>query len=405
MHSGTRGATQITGIRNTGRQSKSSVEFALRTKGAHRKWSVRVADQFITSHPADEIYEGGYNGKWTYAQGVFLEGLQQLWLSTRKPRYLRYIKSNIDMFIGGDGSIRTYNYCDFNVENINTGRQLLFLYTLTGDKKYKSAADTLRKQLKNQPGIISNSTSSEACPFQMRLEGLYMAEPFFTQYSKIFRERRNFGDIAQQILLMEKKTRNEETGLLSDAWDKSLNERLSDTKAGNSLNYFTRIMGSYAMAVADVLDYFPKNHTKRCELIRSLRKLSEAMMKVRDRNCHLWYRLADKAGGKDNPHEFTASCMLAYAFAKGANRGYLDQKYLKFAKEIFYGVVNNFDAAKESVPKDSQQSFTIRDAAGEPFSGVGSFRYKIDELQKSASLEALGSFLLLTLELEKGKVL
>ncbi|MGE5351908.1 MAG: glycoside hydrolase family 88/105 protein, partial [Acidobacteriota bacterium] len=323
-----------------------------------KKWPVRIADSFIDRHPASDIYDSVYNGKWSYGQGVFLEGLQQLYKATRDRKYLIYLKSNIDMFIGGDGSIRNYNYNDFNIDNITTGRQLLFLYSVTKDKKYKIASDTLFKQLKNQRG----------------LEGLFMVEPFCAQYSKIFRKYKNFDYVARQFILAEEKTRDNKNGLLYPAWNESFKGKWTDI--GRSQNYLAHSMGCYAMALIDVLDYFPKNHPKRRELIRILRHLSESLIKIRDEKSSLWNQVLNQGTGKGNSFEASANCILGYALAKGSNKGYLDKKYLSFAKETFYWSIRNLVAIEGKI-----------------------------DLYPDCLTAELGSFILLTVELEKANML
>ncbi|MGE5621208.1 MAG: glycoside hydrolase family 88/105 protein [archaeon] len=372
---------------------------------AKNKWSVRIADSFINRHPAENIYDSVYNGKWTYGQGVVLEGLHQLWLKTKNPRYLNYIKCNIDMFIGGDGSIRTYKYKDFNIDNINTGRQLLFLYSVTKDKKYKSAADTLRKQLANQPRTKSNGFwHKQIYPCQMWLEGLYMAEPFYAQYSKMFGEKKNFDDIAYQFIHIEEKTRDEKTGLLYHAWDESLQQKWADPKTGRSPNFWARAMGWYAMAIVDVLDYFPKNHPKRRDLIRILKSLSSALVKVRDEQNGLWYQVIDQGTRQGNYHEASATCMFAYAFAKGANKGYLGRSYLKLAKETFEGVIAKLATIDENGYIDLHHTCRGAGLGGNPYRN-GSYEYYISEPQRTNDLKGLGPFILTALELEKAKML
>lgn len=349
---------------------------------ARKKWSVRIADSFIERYPAFEIYDSIYGGKWTSGQGVVLEALQQLWLAARDVKYLTYIKSNIDMFIGGDGSIRTYNYNDFNLENINTGRQLLFLYSVTKNKKYKIAADTLMKQLKNQPRTNAGGFwHKKDYPFQMRLESLYMCEPFYSQYSKMFRGNFNFDDIAHQLILTAEKMRDEKTGLLCCARDECLLQKWADPKTERAPNFLAPDLGWYTMALVDVLDYFPKNHPKRKELIGIFRDLSLALAKVRDENCRLWYQVIDQGAVNGNCHDASARCMFGYAFAKGANKGYLDRKYLSFAKETFYDVASNLAGTDESLAKN------------------------LSNLQRIGGLKGVGTLILMAIELEKAHML
>ena len=48
-------------------------------------------------------------------------------------------------FLPKSAAIRNYTLDEFNLDYICNGRQLLYLYKATGDKKYLRAADVLRE--------------------------------------------------------------------------------------------------------------------------------------------------------------------------------------------------------------------------------------------------------------------
>ncbi len=83
------------------------------------------------------------------------------------------------------------------------------------------------------------------------------------------------------------------------------------------------------MAIVDVLDYLPQNHQDRDSLITILNHTCESLLKVRDKTSGLWYQVLDQGNRKGNYLEGSGSSMFAYAFAKGAQKGYLDAKYEK----------------------------------------------------------------------------
>ena len=150
-------------------------------------WARRIAESFLLRHPGAVTYDSGSpNRRWNYEQGLMLEAFHQMWLSTKDRRYLDFMKRNIDQYVEESGSIRTYRYEDFNLDNIAVGRALLTLYEVTGEGKYKYAADTLRLQLKNQPRTHEGGFwHKKIYPYQMWLDGLFMAEPFYAQSRRI----------------------------------------------------------------------------------------------------------------------------------------------------------------------------------------------------------------------------
>ena len=89
--------------------------------------------------------------KWAYEQGVFMKGIEELWLQTGDKKYFDYIQHYLDHLIAEDGSIKGYKEEDYNIDNILLGREVLLLYQKKGDAKYLKALQILRHQLQNQP--------------------------------------------------------------------------------------------------------------------------------------------------------------------------------------------------------------------------------------------------------------
>src|SRR4026208_1801314 len=85
--------------------------------------------------------ESGYPAKWTYDHGLVLKGIERVYQNTGDKQYLDFIQRSMDHFVADDGSIRTYALDDYNIDNILPGRNLLFLYRVTKQEKYRKAAE------------------------------------------------------------------------------------------------------------------------------------------------------------------------------------------------------------------------------------------------------------------------
>jgi unsaturated rhamnogalacturonyl hydrolase len=243
----------------------------------------------------------GRTPRWTYEQGVVLLGITQVWKKTGDQKYFDYIKQTLDHYVADDGTIRTYRAEEYNLDNVLLGRMLLLLYRETKAEKYRKAAALVRSQLSKHPRTSEGGFwHKQIYPSQMWLDGLYMAEPFYAEYAATFHEDAAFDDIANQFILVERHTRDEKTGLLYHGWDESKKQRWSDPTTGRSPNFWGRAMGWYGMALVDTLDYFPKTHPKRAELIAILKRLATAVAKYQDQQSGLWYQVVDKAGAKGN---------------------------------------------------------------------------------------------------------
>ena len=121
-----------------------------------------------------------------------------------------------------------------------------------------------------------------------------MAEPFRAAYAATFQEPEDFDDIAKQLLLMDEHMRDAKTGLLKHGWDESKQMPWADKKTGLSPEVWARAMGWYAMALVDVLDWFPKDHPQRAELIAALNRTAAAIVKYQDEKTGLWWQVMDK---------------------------------------------------------------------------------------------------------------
>ena len=365
-------------------------------------WSVRVVHSLMERNADTLKYPGvEKSGKWDYERGVVLQGVYQLYLTTHKKEYLNYIKKHIDLYIQNDGSIRTYDYGSFNLDNIATGRTLLALYKITKDKKYKISADTLRKQLAHQPRTNEGGFwHKKIYPYQMWLDGLYMAEPFYAQYAQMFHEGADFHDIANQFIFIERHTRDSKTGLLFHAWDESKQMPWANKQTGCSPNLWGRAMGWYAWALVDVLDYMPYDYTQMKELIAVLQRLSKALLKFRDPQSKLWYQIVDQGNRAGNYLESSASCMFVYAFAKGAKKGYLDKTYLNAARESFNGILDAMVTVDEKGFVSIHHACQGAGLGGNPYRD-GSYEYYISEKQRTNDFKAIGPFIMAALELKQ----
>src|SRR4029077_3556443 len=105
-----------------------------------------------------------------------------------------------------------------------------------------------------------------------------------------------------------------------------------------SSNFWGRGMGWYAMALVDVLDFLPKDHPARKNLIAQVKKTSAGIVKWQDKESGLWWQVLDQGGREGNYLEATASCMFVYSMAKAVNRGYLSPDYIPAIQKGYAGI-------------------------------------------------------------------
>ena len=365
-------------------------------------WARRIAESFLQRHPASVTYDSlSPNPRWNYEQGLMLVALRSMWLYSKDERYFRFIKGNVDQFVEPSGSIKTYKYEDFNLDNIAMGRALLTVYEETKENQYKSAADTLRNQLRNQPRTKEGGFwHKQIYPYQMWLDGLFMAEPFYAWYAVSAKEASDYDDIVNQFAFIYKHTRDPRTGLLYHGWDESKQQRWADPNTGCSPHFWGRAIGWYMMALVDVLDILPKDYPRRNELLSILKDVSAAVLKFQDKKSRVWYQVLDQGTRKGNYLEASASAMFTYAFARGANRGYLDKSYRKAAQASFRGIIDKFVSVDANGFIDLLHTCQGAGLGGKPYRD-GTYEYYVSEPQRRNDMKGYGSFLLAAIEIER----
>ncbi|MBD2755852.1 glycoside hydrolase family 88 protein [Spirosoma sp. BT704] len=357
----------------------------------------------MATYPDSIMYKGGRVAHWDYEMGLVLHAITQVWYRTGDARYFNYVKKQMDRYVNDDGTIRTYDLSKFNIDFVTPGRSLLMLYeqTLPNKEKYRKAADLLRKQLAEQPRTKEGGFwHKQIYPNQMWLDGLYMAEPFYAEYTKLFdQDGKDFEDIINQFVWMEKNSRDAKTGLLYHGWDESRQQKWADPKSGKSPNFWSRAMGWYAMALVDVLDYVPATHPRRSELVTILQRFMPAVVKYQDPASGCWYQITDRMGDKGNYLEASGTGMFVYALAKGVRLGYLPQSMLPVAKKGFDGMLKNFITTDNDKLAHLEKTVLVGGLGGNPYRD-GSYEYYLSEKIRQDDLKGVGPFIMASVEIE-----
>lgn len=363
--------------------------------------SQRMADAFIAQHPDSIVIGNRKTARWDYEQGLILRALERVWERTGDGKYFTYIQKDLDQFVQKDGSIRTYKAEDYTLDNLATGPALLLLGQLSvpNSEKYRLAAATLRKQLASQPRTQEGGFwHKKVYPNQMWLDGLYMAEPFYAQYSALTGDLASLDDVAKQFALIEQHLRDPKTGLLRHGYDASRTQKWADPATGLSPQAWDRAVGWYAMALVDVLDYLPTGNAHRAELIADLQRLAPTLAKYQDAKTGTWRLVLGQEGQQGNYAEASGSCMFVYALAKGVRLGYLDKKYAAVAHKGYEGILKAF-VATENGALALNGTVSVGGLGGTPYRD-GSYAYYLSEPLRKNDLKGVGPFILASTEME-----
>ncbi|RYY40135.1 MAG: glycoside hydrolase family 88 protein [Chitinophagaceae bacterium] len=341
--------------------------------------------------PDSMLLPGDKFAKWRYDQGVVLKGIEGIWSATGDGQWFRYLQRSMDVFVQADGSIRGYKPDEYNIDHLNNGKVLLTLWQVTGQEKYRKAADLLYKQLATHPRTSEGSFwHKKIYPGQVWLDGLYMGQPFYAQYAKAFGNHKAFDDITRQFVLIEGHARDAKTGLLYHGWDETRQQRWADKTTGLSPNVWGRALGWYGMALVDVLDYYPSGHPGRDSLMRILDRFATAVVRVQDKS-GAWYDVPTHPKKPKNYLEASASAMLVYTLAKGVRKGYLHPRFAAAAQKGYAGVVEKF-ISTDSSQTNLNGTVAVSGLGGNPYRD-GSFEYYMSEPVIANDPKGVGAFI------------
>ena len=358
-------------------------------------WCVKIVDSLMKQRPSLPF-------EWAYDYGVTFQGIKYVWQITGDQKYYDYIKNNMDMFVDPKGFISRYQPGEYNVDHVNNGKILFLLFQESKEEKYLKSIHQLRQQMLRHPRTREGGFwHKNIYPYQMWLDGIYMASPFLAEYAAVIGENGLFDDVAHQVTLIYAKAVDKKTGLLYHGYDESRGMKWADNVTGCSPHFWGRAVGWYMAAIVDILDFLPQKHPQRNEIITILKKTIDALLKVQDSKTGLWYQVLDMGDREGNYLETSASSMYTYAIFKGCRKGYLNPSVKKAGEKAFSSLVNNqIDIDKDGLT-NLKNTCQVSGLGNNPYRD-GSYEYYISEPIRLNDLKGVGSLIQAAAEFEGG---
>ncbi len=280
-----------------------------------------------------------YRPHWNYEDGCIFKGCLAL---ANEARFLAdFVAREVSSRVGADGAIEGFDPREYNIDNVHAGRTLFRLLEATGEERYRHALDVQFAQLESHPRTASgNYWHKQIYPWQVWLDGLYMAQPFQVAYAQVARRPELLEDTRRQFEHVRRAMRDDATGLYYHGWDERCLEKWSDPRTGCSPCFWARAMGWFAMALVDCIEAAPE-HPVRDLCAQILREVTEALVRVRSPR-GLWYQVLDQADRARNYEEASASLMFAYALMKGARLGVLSAESGVTGRNSYEACVQGF---------------------------------------------------------------
>lgn len=370
-------------------------------------WSALMARSEMIRRGTSLDFGANPDAHWDYASGLFADALQRLGSETSDGTFAVFGNKIVDSFVTPQGEIRTYRKDEFNLDSIEPGKAVLADYLLTHGVRLRRAAADLRDQLAKQPrtqaGVFWHKQRYRQ---QVWLDGLYMAQPFYAEYSRIFGDQDSLADVARQIIATDSILYNRQTGLYFHGWDQSRDQPWADKATGLSSSYWSRAIGWYSMAVTDVLDSLREGTPGEKSVREIANRVAAGITRWQDSGSGVWWQVTDQGSRRGNYLEASASSMFVYALAKGVNRGYLNRSaYYDEIVRGYAGLVRQFVRRNPDGSASLLNCCSVAGLGGTPGANGrprdGSFSYYVGEPVVENDLKAIAPFILAGIETQE----
>ena len=377
--------------------------FALAACTAEAPLSLQVVRSEMARCPEASYIDGQEgNLKWNYTTGLELKAFLDVYDAYGGEELLDYADAWYDAIIDGEGVIYKYKKSNFSTDHVCPGRTLFRLYDLTGKEKYRAAMDSLYSQLLDQPRTPEGGFwHKQVYPEQMWLDGLYMAQPFYAEYtaryvSDSLRREANYADIVHHFVTVYDHTLDPDTGLLRHAWDSSRQMFWCNPETGQSDHAWGRALGWYCMALVEVAEILPAGELKDT-LIGLLSSLYNVLPLYADAETGMWFQVLDCPYREGNYLEATCSAMFVYTWLKGCRLGFLGNR--DGAVHAYESLLSTFVSEEDGLV-NLNQCCEVAGLGGKD-NRRGDYDYYINERVRANDPKGIGPLVWAALEYEK----
>ena len=323
--------------------------------------------------------------KWNYTTGLELKAFLDCSYMDELLPVREYVRDWYEAIIDSTGAIGGgYKEANYSLDHICPGWTLLKLVKSYPEEKYFKAIEQLYRQLKAQPRNAEGGFwHKQIYPDQMWLDGLYMAMPFYAEYTRDYvadsLRSAHYEDIVHQFSLAYERCYDPANGLLRHAWDASHRMFWCDPQTGQSAHAWGRALGWYCMALVEVIDILDQDSRFEDKTLPSiLSSVFASLLKVADPETGLWYQVLDCPGREGNYLEATCNAMFAYAMLKGVRLGVLDGVDEKMACQTYEQMVKTFVTVDDAGVVDLNECCAVAGLGGKQMRS-GKYDYYVNE--------------------------
>lgn len=264
----------------------------------------------------------------SYEWGVTYSGMLEAGKATGDARYTDYAKTRLQLLADAAPHFKTL--FEKTPSRSNPLRQMLDPHALddagamcaaTIKMLRSGGSENLRPMIDNYINFVANKeyrfsdgTLARNRPQKntLWLDDLYMGVPALAQMGKLTGEAKYFDDAVKQIVQFSQRMFNKEKSVYMHGWVEGMEV--------HPQFHWGRANGWAFLAMTELLDVLPENHTGRKAVLEQYKTLAKGLVNYQT-DKGFWHQLIDR---NDSYLETSATAIYAYCLARGINNGWLD---------------------------------------------------------------------------------
>jgi unsaturated rhamnogalacturonyl hydrolase len=279
---------------------------------------------------------------WEYWNGVLNTAMLQLYGQFKEERYRNYalgnyayIFDNYDVFKKLNEENRLDDLYQFWKMGLldhcgSMASGLIEVYKIDKRKDYLKYLNIVGDYILNKEVRLMDGTLARVVPHDktLWLDDLYMSVPFLARMGNLTGDKKYFDFAAKQVKQFTKYLYDDRTGLYYHCYYDDIKEQ--------GVAHWGRANGWSIMAQANLLEFLPRDHPDRPELIRIFKQQILGFSRYQSEK-GLWHQVLDR---EDSYLETSCTAMFTYAVAKGVNEGWIEPRYKTIALEGWKGIAS-----------------------------------------------------------------
>jgi len=280
---------------------------------------------------------------WEYWNGVLNTGMLELYKLTKEEKYKEYARGNYAFIFDNYETLKKLDsekqigwdiYQLYKMEILDhcgsMASGLIEVYKIDKRKDYLSYLNTVSDHMLSKELRLSDGTFARNRPYDKTvwLDDLYMSVPFLARMGDLTGDRKYFDFAAKQVKQFTKYLYDENSGLYFHCYYDDIKEQ--------GVAHWGRANGWSIVAQANLLEFLPKDHPDRPELLRIFKQQILGLARYQSET-GLWHQILDR---NDSYLETSCTAMFTYAVAKGVNEGWIEPRYKTIAEEGWKGIAS-----------------------------------------------------------------